>query len=75
MDVETANPDVTSICQIGLIEYKNGVSIREWSSYIDPKDYFCELNISIHGIQESTVLGSPTFNEVSSKIYDFLIIS
>lgn len=57
IDVETANADMASICQIGLARYENGVLADEWKSYVDPQDYFDGINVSIHGIDESTVHG------------------
>lgn len=72
IDVETANPDMASICQIGLARYKDGSLSEEWKSYIDPQDYFDDINISIHGIDESTVRGAPTLAEVSQHLHKFL---
>jgi DNA polymerase-3 subunit epsilon len=65
IDVETANPDMVSICQIGLARYKDGLLTEEWKSYIDPQDYFDDINVSIHGIDKSTVRGAPVFAQVS----------
>ena len=48
IDVETANADMASICQIGLVRYENGVLSKEWRSYVDPEDYFEGINVSIH---------------------------
>lgn len=64
LDVETANADMASICQIGLVDCENGVLTNEWKSYVDPEDYFADINISIHGIDESVVKDAPTFPEV-----------
>jgi len=61
IDVETANADMASICQIGLAKYVGGKSVDEWSTYVDPEDYFDGINVSIHGIDERTVRGAPTF--------------
>lgn len=72
IDVETANADVSSICQIGLARYRNGQLIEEWKTYIDPEDYFDGINISIHGIDEGTVRGAPVIANVSGEIYRFL---
>lgn len=68
IDVETANPNMASICQIGIVEYKNGFVSSEWMTYVDPDDYFCGMNISIHGITEDTVKGAPKFSEVSEEL-------
>tara|TARA_R110001592_G_scaffold13807_1_gene62988 strand:+ start:415 stop:1311 length:897 start_codon:yes stop_codon:yes gene_type:complete len=72
VDVETANPDMASICQIGLAEYRNGVLYREWVSYVDPEDYFDSNNVQVHGIDEKVVLGSPTFLGILDVIREFL---
>jgi DNA polymerase III epsilon subunit-like protein len=38
LDFETANADMSSICQIGLADFKNGLLQEEWKTYIDPED-------------------------------------
>jgi len=73
IDVETANADMASICQIGLAKYENGVLADEWKSYVDPEDYFDDINISIHGIDESTVKGAPTFPELADTLRSYLV--
>ena len=72
IDFETANADMASICQIGLAHYRNGSVFDEWKTYVNPKDYFDPLNVSIHGIDEETVKDAPTFKKVSHKIYEYL---
>jgi len=72
IDVETANADMSSICQIGLAKYKNGILVEEWSSLVDPEDYFDFINIDIHGITEDDVIGAPKFPDVFQKLSDFL---
>ena len=68
LDIETANADYSSICQIGIAEFKNGEIIDKWETLINPEDYFDPFNISIHGISEEDVENSPTFNEVYSEL-------
>lgn len=72
LDFETANADISSICQIGLAQFRNGLLQEEWKTYIDPEDFFDEMNVSIHGIDESTVKGAPILPEVASRIYDYI---
>lgn len=72
LDVETANSDMASICQIGIAKYVGGQLIAEWSSLIDPEDYFDFINVYIHGITEEDVVGAPTFPEVVSTLAGFL---
>jgi len=72
IDVETANADMGSICQIGLAKYVNGVLSDEWKTYIDPEDYFDEINVGIHGIDESVVVGAPIFSKVIGTLHTYL---
>lgn len=61
IDVETANADLASICQIGIAHFENGQFVEKWETLVDPEDEFDGVNISIHGIDESMVVGAPTF--------------
>lgn len=72
IDVETANADMASICQIGIAKFKDGVLVEEWSSLVDPEDYFDFINIDIHGISKKDVIGAPTFSEVVGELSRFL---
>jgi DNA polymerase-3 subunit epsilon len=68
LDVETANADMASICQIGMAKCAAGQLVEEWASLIDPEDYFDFINVSIHGITEADVVGAPTFPEVVNTV-------
>ncbi|MEI7981249.1 MAG: 3'-5' exonuclease [Bacteroidota bacterium] len=64
LDVETANPDQSAICQIGVGIFEDGELVDTWSSYIDPQDYFHWRFIDIHGITPKMVKRKPTFPKV-----------
>ena len=68
LDLETANADMSSICQIGIASFSDGKVIDEWSTLIDPEDYFDFVNVSIHGIDEKKVQGAPTLPRVADQI-------
>lgn len=68
IDVETANPDIGSICQIGIAEFSDDKVSAEWDSLVDPEDYFDSLNVSIHGIDEDAVQGAPVFPELATRL-------
>lgn len=70
--VETANANMASICQIGIAKYADGNLVEEWSSLINPEDYFDYINIDIHGITEEAVKDSPTFPDILNKLEHFL---
>ena len=72
LDVETANADLSSICQIGMAQFRNGTIVEEWKTYVDPEDYFDGMNISIHGIDEATVKDAPTLPELANRIFGYL---
>jgi len=72
IDVETANADMASICQIGLAKFENGILSDEWKTYVDPEDYFDFFNISIHGIDEFVVEGAPKFPELIDTLRSYL---
>ena len=68
IDVETANANMATICQIGAARFVNGELADEWQSYVDPEDYFDVVNVSIHGIDEATVAHAPNFHAVVAEL-------
>lgn len=68
LDVETANADLSSICQIGIAHFADGQFAAKWDSLVDPEDEFDPINIAIHGIDESKVASAPTFPTLSETI-------
>ena len=68
IDVETANPDLGSICQVGVAEFANGKCVQTWSSLVNPKDEFYFFNVSVHGITEDMVVGAPEWSDVYSRL-------
>lgn len=72
IDVETANPDMASICQIGVARFAGGQVVEEWSTLIDPEDYFDDMNIYIHGIEADMVKGQPKFPDICDKLRSYL---
>jgi len=68
IDVETANADLSSICQIGVAIFRDGAHVDSWSSLVDPEDEFDGFNVAIHGINERTVRGAPTWPGVAETL-------
>ena len=64
IDVETANADRASICQIGIVRAQNGEIAEHWQTLVNPEEWFDPWNSSIHGIDEEDVTGSPTIPEI-----------
>lgn len=68
VDVETANPKLRSICQIGLVVYEDYKIVDSWSSLINPHDEFRDFNIRIHGIRPQDVAHAPSLDEVFHEL-------
>ena len=68
IDVETANADRASICQIGIIQIRDGEIADQWKTLINPEGWFDPWNVSIHGIDGEAVRKSPTIPEVRSEL-------
>ena len=68
IDLETANADLSSICQVGIASFEGGNMVDAWESFVNQQDYFSPINISIHGIDEFRVKDAPTWSEVFPQV-------
>ncbi len=73
IDLETANADMGSICQIGIAVFSGGQLVSEWSSLVNPETYFDDVNISIHGIEPHMVVGQLTLPAVAEKVRTLML--
>ncbi len=72
IDVETACSRVSSICQIGIVGFRDGVEVFEYETLVDPLDRFSTWNVRIHGITADHVVGAPTFAGVHATVHGHL---
>lgn len=79
VDVETANADLSSICQIGIASFRDGTLEDAWVSLVNPQDEFSAINVSIHGINEQKVKDAPTWRDVFplivSRLQNRIVVS
>ena len=79
IDVETANADRASICQIGIIHVRNGEITDRWKTLVNPEDWFDPWNVGIHGIDEANVRNSPPLpavcDELRSRLRGSVLVS
>lgn len=68
VDVETACSRVSSICQVGIVGFRNGVEVFEYETLVDPLDHFSSFNTRIHGITSDHVVGAPHFGDIHAVI-------
>ena len=72
IDVETACSRVSSICQVGVVGFRDGREAFSWETLLDPCDEFHAGNVRVHGITAAHVAGQPTFAHVHSAIDEHL---
>jgi len=79
IDVETANADLSSICQVGIASFRDGELADSWVSLVNPEGDFSAANVSIHGIEEYMVQYAPTwttvFPQVASRLQNQIVVS
>jgi DNA polymerase-3 subunit epsilon len=79
VDVETANADLSSICQIGIASFQNNSLAESWVSLVNPEAHFSSTNISIHGIYPHDVESAPTWSEVyphvANRLQEMVVVS
>jgi DNA polymerase-3 subunit epsilon len=64
IDVETANENLTSVCQIGIATIQDYELLNVWTTLINPLGPFSRRHTAIHGIDRSAVAGAPSFCEI-----------
>ena len=79
IDVETANSDPSSICQIGIAIYMEGKLSKSYGHLVNPQVGYSAKNIGIHGISEEDTHNSIIFSEVfpiiASLLDGFTVVS
>ncbi|KLJ01306.1 exonuclease domain-containing protein [Luteimonas sp. FCS-9] len=68
LDVETANADLGSICQVGVAFFRDGRHVDSYSALVDPEGEFDAFNVDIHGITEADVRGAPTWPQIAEAL-------
>ncbi len=58
IDVETANSDPGTICQVGLAAFRNGRLVSRFKRLVNPDCAFHPGNVAVHGIRQVEVLGA-----------------
>jgi|ERR1035441_5585624 DNA polymerase-3 subunit epsilon len=68
IDVETANQNPSSICQIGVASFSKGRLVDAWGTLVNPEDSFLPFNVQLHGIRPCDVVLSPTWIDLQSEL-------
>ena len=72
IDVETANSDRSSICQIGWTHVRDGFIAETGSVLLDPQVDFAPINVKIHGITAEKTRGAPVFRDIKPRLVRML---
>ena len=72
IDVETANADPSSICQIGIVCVRAGEIKEQLSVLVNPEQRFNPSNVRLHGISEAAVRDSETLPQVYARLRHLL---
>ena len=75
VDVETANDNWGSVCQIGAVRFRDGeeTESRTWLCTPPPGlEHFDEVNVGIHGITAEDVADASPFAEAAAELFEFL---
>ncbi len=68
LDLETANPDFSSICQIGIVRFYQGHALDRWETLVNPETTFARANKGVHGIRAQDVKDAPTYLQVFGDV-------
>ena len=68
IDVETANANPCSICQIGIVHVRDGAIKGQVSVLVDPEAQFNDFNIRLHGIDHSAVKESKALPGIEARL-------
>lgn len=72
LDVETANSDASSICQIGIACVRHDGSIETYATYVNPRCHFSGFNTQLHGIGPHHVTTAPDFATAFARLSPLL---
>ena len=68
LDVETANSDPASICQIGIATVQEGHVRDVWVQLVRPDGEFSDRHVAIHGITPEAVMHAQCLSAVHGEI-------
>jgi DNA polymerase-3 subunit epsilon len=72
IDVETACARISSICQVGIVGFRDGRETFAYETLVNPRDHFSPFNVKIHGICPDHVVGHPDFSAIHNAVRSHL---
>jgi DNA polymerase-3 subunit epsilon len=71
VDVETANPQTASVCQVAAVAFDGERVAGRWASLVHQVD-FSPINTRLHGLRAADVAGAPRVEDVLPQLRAFL---
>ena len=68
IDVETANADPSSVCQIGIVCIREGEIKQQMSFLVNPEAQFNDFNVRLHGIDHNAVRDSEALPRLEPRL-------
>jgi DNA polymerase-3 subunit epsilon len=72
IDVETANPALSSICQVGVAIFTDGALSDSWGTLVNPHEHFDPYYVAVHGITADMVTSAPDWSFVNDRLISSL---
>lgn len=73
IDVELANNDLHSICEIGIAKFRAGKLVETWRVIVNPECEFEKVfHSDIHGLRQSHTHDAPIFTDIHGVLERFL---
>ena len=75
IDFETANSDLASACEVGLVRFSRGQIVARYTNLIRPPEDLLNVNPingKIHGISIQMLEQAEPFNRLANEIFNFI---
>lgn len=68
LDLEMANDNISSICQVGVAVFEHGKLVNTWGTLVNPDGEFGYYQTKVHGLTKSDVLHAPKLVDISEHL-------
>ena len=72
VDLEMANNDLASICQLGLIVFDGFEPIEKWETMVDPQADFGYYQTKVHGFTARDVQAAPKIEALKDRLFNLI---
>jgi DNA polymerase-3 subunit epsilon len=73
VDIELANSDLHSICEVGVAKFRFGDLVETWRVLVNPEaDFETLYHSDLHGIREHHIRGAATFPDIHLLLKRFI---